>query len=265
MRKRNGAIGTYIMAGAFFLLAPCGPLCAQPVPQVTASGPAAPLAAAANGTVLYDQNNNCSATGVSSQNFTDPGGVKDSFDAQAADDFVVPAPGWAVTTVEVPGRYESGPGPAESVNVFFYADAGGLPGVLEYSALGVTPSAGLASGSFTIDLPALVTLDPGTHWVSVQANQNFTSAGQWFWTERTVQSGNEYAWQNPGDGFGTGCTTWGPGVTTCGIRVSPDLCFTLSGGLASAPAPALSPYGLGAGLLVLLGAGAVAFRRLRAV
>ena len=79
--------------------------------------------------VLYDQINNPAPTpgGVTSQDFE---AAFDTFDSQAADDFVVPAPGWTVTDVDVAGVYANGAGPAASFHVYFYADAAGLPGAL---------------------------------------------------------------------------------------------------------------------------------------
>ena len=37
-------------------------------------------------------------------------------------------------------------------------------------------------------LVAAIGLTAGTYWLSVQAVQSFGSAGQWGWTERTVQA-----------------------------------------------------------------------------
>ncbi|MCO5244666.1 MAG: hypothetical protein M9927_12720 [Anaerolineae bacterium] len=43
-----------------------------------------------------------------------------------------------------------------------------------------------------------------------------------------MQSNSASAWQNPGGGFGSPCTTWGP-VVVCGVGTDPDLVFRLSG------------------------------------
>jgi hypothetical protein len=72
-------------------------------------------------------------------------------------------------------------------------------------------------------------LPPGHYWLAVQANMNFVCCGQWGWTDRTVLSSSPAMWQNPGNGFGTGCTTWGT-KAGCGVQLSgPDQVFRLRG------------------------------------
>ena len=178
---------------------------------------------------LYDQLDNDSADGVTSQNFE---ADFDSFDAQAADDFVIPAgETWSITDLTIPGV---GAGGMPSANVWFHANSGTLPGAVEYTALSVVPVD--TFGDLAITLPVPAVLGPGTHWVSVQANVDF-AGGQWFWSSRTVQANSESAWQNPGDGFGTGCTTWSARGTTCGITPSfPDHLFALQGDIVGGDA-----------------------------
>jgi Ca2+-binding RTX toxin-like protein len=132
----------------------------------------------------------------------------------------------------VTGTYGGTPGPADSVNVFFYNDASTLPGALVAEYDGVAPSAGLATASFVLPLSPPVSLTDGTYWVSVQTNQNSFTNGQWLWEIRSVQSGNGAAWQNPGGGFGTGCTSWGR-ESTCIPGTGPDQMFSLSGTAAT--------------------------------
>jgi hypothetical protein len=172
--------------------------------------------------VLYDQNNNDSGVGISSQNF-EP--ALDAYDDQAADDFVVPAQHpWNITSISVTGVYGAPP----SENVTFYEDANGLPGDVESTQTAVGTGSG---GSLTIPLTD-VTLGPAPR-VSVQANLDFNPDGQWYWETRSVQSGNPAAWQNPGNGFGTGCTSWAPSAGCAGGR--PDLMFSLSWRLLGKP------------------------------
>jgi subtilisin-like proprotein convertase family protein len=61
----------------------------------------------------------------------------------------------------------------------------------------------------------------------------FASGGQWFWSTASDGNGNPFAFQNPGDGFGSGCTSWGYG---CGVAggTGPDLLMNVSFNAVSA-------------------------------
>ena len=87
----------------------------------------------------------------------------------------------------------------------------------------------------------MVSLGAGTYWVSVQANQNLIPQGQWGWRDRSVQSNTNASWQNPGNGFGTGCTTWAARATTCiggSDAGAPDQVYRLLGNDGAATAAA---------------------------
>ena len=164
--------------------------------------------------------------GIGSQQF-EP--AMAAFDDQAADDFVVdllPLHVFYITQVRVMGEYSQGGGPASSFNVYFYRDAPGhLPGELIFALLN-QPYTGTPP-DFTINLTSGL-FDPGTYWISVQAVQNFNPNGQWFWHNRTIQSNSGAAWQNPGDGYGTGCVTWNRKNACMPDQVSPDQVFSLN-------------------------------------
>ncbi len=141
----------------------------------------------------------------------------------------MPGGGWDIGQVNVGGVYFNGAGPAVSVNVTFYADAAGLPGAAvpggTYTAIPIT--SGAATGSFQIVLPTDLMLAPGTYWVSVQANMDFTPGGEWGWNDRSVTSNSPAAWQNPGGGFATACTpSWGV-KSACIAGAGPDNIFQL--------------------------------------
>jgi hypothetical protein len=210
-----------------------------------ASRPISPTGAAAHGTAapapnipdtlvtLVDNNNNDSGVGISSQNFE---ASFDAYDDQAADDFKVPVGHkWKVKKVIVTGVYYNGSGPAVSENVFFYKKSGTLPGILKAefdNVVGVDNG----TGSFTISLPSNAVLSGGltgsgkTYWVSVQVNMDFNSGGQWGWEGSLNTLGNPDAWQNPGNGFGTGCTTWGVETSCIGdFGQGPSKMFALRG------------------------------------
>jgi hypothetical protein len=147
----------------------------------------------------------------------DTGVVSQVFDAKhaklnsaGADDFVVPAGNiWWVKTLNIGGFYTyPNNGPATSENVIFYHDKNGKPGkpVADGSYLGIVGRD--VEGEFYIVLPPPgIRLKAGTYWLSVQANMDYKS-GYWAWNSGTVtqgQSGNPAVWENPANGFHTGC------------------------------------------------------------
>ncbi len=185
--------------------------------------------------VLYDQMSSPGTNSLNSQNFET---ANDAFDNQGADDFIVPAgETWNIESIDVLGIYFNGAGPATSVNVWFYNDQAGLPGSTEAEVLSIVPSAGVATGSFTITFTSPVAITEGHYWLSIQCNMDFAVGGQWGWTEHP-QFNLESAWTNPGGGFGTACTaSWGYRVTNCAVGTVPntDLAFRLNGTTSVVP------------------------------
>jgi hypothetical protein len=167
-------------------------------------------------TVLYDQSGTAE-NGAPAQDFSS---TYDAYDAQGADDFVVTdAAGWNVSAFNFQVTFSAGgiptPPPAGIVyNVTVFADGGGLPGAAECTYTGVP---GVLDGTFTslsVALTPICSLTQGTHWVSLEASFDFPP--QSFWSNQSGTTlGNEGAWQNPGDGFGTGCTAW-TSISSCG-------------------------------------------------
>jgi hypothetical protein len=188
--------------------------------------------------VLWNQYDNPATKpplGIGSQKF-EP--AMATFDDQAADDFVLnapPPPMFAyITGVRVMGQYSEGGGPASSFNVYIYSNgAGNLPGGLIASFLNRPYTS--TPPDFTIDLGTFFNLPSGTYWVSVQARQDFNPNGQWFWHNRTLQSNSGAAWQNPGDGYGTGCTNWNRKNVCMPKQVWPDQVFQILGFIEGPP------------------------------
>src|SRR5437588_138546 len=191
---------------------------------------------------LYDQLNNPGTISTGSQDFET---ANNAFDDFTADDFVVPAgQTWNITEVDAQGVYFNGPGPAASFHVFIYQNSGGLPGTNVYTAM-AQPYVNNA-GVFQITLTAPAVLASGTYWISVQARQDDNPNGQWGRTDRTVQANSPAAWQNPGGGFGVGCTTWGVRTTCIDDAPAPDQMFRLIGTIGGAtptPTPTCSGGG----------------------
>lgn len=189
-------------------------------------GGVAPPGAEGGPAMLYDQTSDASGNGAPDQNFE---ASFDAYDSEGADDFVVPAmTNWSVEEVRTVGTTG---GSATSVNVNFYADNATFPAaapVAGCSYSGIVPAE--TAGSFVITLPTACILPSGTYWVAIQTNQDFATDGQHFWSNRTVQSNSGAVWRNPGDGFGSGCTTFDR-MTTCGVggATNPDFLFQILG------------------------------------
>jgi hypothetical protein len=208
--------------------------------------------------VLYSQFDNFSGNGVPSQNFET---AYDVYDCDAADDFTVPGGKvWTVDEIEVAYSYNvltSPPSPT-NLTVRFYNDNAGRPGILIKEFVGFNvPSATFITGA--IPLPAPVILESGVKWVSFHENLNFSPSGQIYWSNRSVQSGYESCWINPGDGFSTGATTWTPQRTAgVGGGASPDLIFGIVGVESQAV-----PFPLIGSILAFLGIGGASLFGLR--
>jgi len=213
-------------AGASRPISPTG-AGAQGKAQVVRSAPDALVS-------LFDNNNNDSGVGITSQNFESS---FDAYDSYAADDIHVPAGHvWVVKKVNVTGVYYNGSGPAASENVRFYTNKQHLPNTLKKEYLAVA-GADNGSGSFAISLPSGARLSGGpaagagkTYWVNVQVNMDFGSGGQWGWEGSLNSVGDLDAWQNPGGGFGTTCATWDQEYDCIGdLGQGPSKMFELRG------------------------------------
>ena len=188
--------------------------------------------------ILYDQLNSPGTFSTNSQDFE---AANNAFDNQTADDFIVPAGAtWNVNQVDAQGLYFNGPGPAASFNVYFYSSVVSgtyfIPGAAVYTATG--QSYINTAGVFAITLTAPAALPGGgagtRYFVSVQARQDFTPAGQWGWTNRTVLSNSGATWRNPGGGFGPGCVNWDSRTVCVGQPTEPDQMFRLRGNTGGA-------------------------------
>ena len=182
------------------------------------------------GSFFWDQYNSPAPeppAGIVSQQFEAAMAI---FDTQAADDFVI-ASGYGasyINGVRVMGEYSAGGGPASSFNIYFYQNgAGNLPGALIAAFMNLSYTG--TPPDFLICLPYPLGVLPGTYWVSVQARQDSDPNGQWFWNNRTVRSNAGATWQNPGDGYGTGCLTWNRKSSCMADQVWPDQVFQILG------------------------------------
>jgi hypothetical protein len=193
----------------------------------------------ARAVVLYDQTDSpADPTFVTgSQDFE---ASLDKYDDTAADDFTVP-PGqsWTIDRVDVLGSY-SAAGPASSSRVKVYEASGTLPGASVFTSISM-PADGGVGPNFALPVSGAPALPPGHYWVSVQAILDLVPGGLWFWRERTAQSGDPAVWENPADGFGTGCTTFKRLNDCAAVPQFPDLAFRLNGSIGSPAVPPPPP------------------------
>jgi hypothetical protein len=176
--------------------------------------------------VLYNQNSNGDGIYINSQNYTS--GTYTAYNDQGADDFIVPkGKKWTVKEIDVTGCCSNSPA---SENVFFYKDNNGVPGKAVKGG-SFTGLQGTGNPSFSITLGKKgVKLKPGHYWVSVVANCSDTGGcGDWGWEMTSTVSNDASLWQQPGNGAGTGCTTWSELQNCFGSGYAGDFLFELQG------------------------------------
>lgn len=174
---------------------------------------------------LYSQNNGDAGFAVVSQSF---GRALQSWDSVAADSFDVPeGQTWTIQSVSVTGAYIDGSGPAKSETLTFFTDDGGAPGAVVAKVK--TSTAEDRYGAFRVNGITHLKLGPGQYWMSFQVAMP-ARFGDWGWMTRTRQRGYAATWENPADGFGTGCTAW-QSLSTCfgAGGQGPDFMFALRG------------------------------------
>jgi hypothetical protein len=236
-----------------------------PAVQMTKNKPGAVSAPhfPSGGAPLYTQLDGDSGDGAPDQEFE---ALYAAYNSEGADDFTVSGGPWNVGGVNTPGIG----GGSIHVNIVFYADAGGTPAASPVAGCdyqGVTDYVD-AAGDLSINLVPPCNLGDGTFWVAQEVRQDFTTSGQHFWSNRSIQTGNPGQWRNPGNGFGLGCTDWTP-MTTCGVGggVAPDFLFELVddtiGTTGTSGTPAVGPFGMLMTVLALGGGSAYVIARRR--
>ena len=244
------AAGAALMAPAMAAGEPASPVGPSAtlgrVSATTGGAPSAPTV----GAIIYSQMDTPATAfpyDITSQDFETN---LDTSDAEAADDFVVPANGtWTVDGVGVDGEYRSsnGQNPAPlGFHVRFWSNnpTTGLPANMIAERLQQTYTNGANPGDVTISVNPPVALTAGTYWVSVQARLDFgdsTRTYQWYWHHRITQSNNGAAWRNPGNYHQTGCIQFSRRATCQNSTASPDQLFQLFGSATAGPPPPPPP------------------------
>jgi type IX secretion system substrate protein/carboxypeptidase family protein len=215
----------FMLTGAFLL---CSMLMHA---QIMTIGPTAKgiQGATDNRAMLYDQISNPGTNGgVTSQDFET---AYNAYDAESADDFTVP-PGapWIIDNVQILGSYST-TGPCNLANIRFFTDNAGMPGTLivEHLAVNANPD---ATGNLDVDIPP-TSLSAGTYWISFQGKLDYATGGQWYMGRQgPPTNGNEFVWQNPANGFGSGYTSFVYGSLMWPSQTDYNLSFALNGALA---------------------------------
>ena len=180
------------------------------------------------GTTLYSQNSDYGYA-IVSQNFTS--GALTSYDAAAADDFVVPkGKVWKVTGVDVAGEYYYLSGPAASEIVTFYKNDNGHPGTIVGNPQTVNCTDTAGSFACTIKSVKFAGGKKGKrYWLSVVANCDHSTCGDWGWVQTITTHHAPGQWENPGSGFGQGCSSWSS-TSSCWVEAgADDYAFDLKG------------------------------------
>jgi photosystem II stability/assembly factor-like uncharacterized protein len=140
-----------------------------------------------------------------SQLFVDFGGAL----VQSSDDFVIPeGSSWTIDKIFAAGGANGAPS-FTSATVVLYEDAGGLPGAEIYNSGTLVPSSEPTNPNIILDLPEAQILQSGSYWLSVYVTLPFNPGGrQWFWSTQSAVIGNEAAFIDPFNLFGTGATSW---------------------------------------------------------
>lgn len=168
--------------------------------SVAGKGGAVSIPATAAGT-CYSNLEGDTGTALTSQNFE---ASFDQYDGEIADDVKVGKKGCKIKSIDVVGQYYNGFGPADSITLTFYKNKKGMPGsVVSTKTVNATDSAGSFNAKYKGKLKK------GTYWMSAVVNMDFAVGGQWGFENTSNSIGAAGMFQNPGDGFATGCTTWG--------------------------------------------------------
>ena len=183
--------------------------------------------------LLFNQSGSPIFQGILAMTNLDAG--QEAYDTELADDFNVPAGGWAVSVVRIGSFYHSGGTPVRpstSGNITFYADSGaGRPGNAITGCAFKNAPLFYSEDYLTsvINLPEVCALPQGRFWVGFSGNLSFADQeGGVYVTQESTTANNVIAWRNPGGGFESGCANWAA-PTSCGLAGNGGMTFQLYG------------------------------------
>lgn len=208
MRSRAlPALGLSAIALALAATTLTGTATAASGPSATAGGGAAVTIPATTDAVCKGAKNTTAPNGdgVTAQEF---GPTYDAYDTWGAADFKTRK--CKPNSVDIYGVVPGG-GSANGATVSIHKDASGVPGALKCTGSVTGPGP-----DFNVPISGCGKLK-GKFWLVGQVDQDFATQGQWFWATTDNQLLTDDLWQNPGNGFGTGCTTWGTLASCIGL------------------------------------------------
>jgi hypothetical protein len=223
MRVRFWASLTALVPVLVLLGLPLADAGAHPATPVAAAKVATTVSPAQVSATIYGQLDNDNGVAVVSQHF-DTKFLK--YDSHAADDFKIRTKA-VIKQIEVDGVYFSGTGPANNVHVTIYKDASGALGPVVQDVPHAPYSDPSGTGSFLVQVPNF-RLRPGSYWLSVYVNMPFR-LGEWGWSTNNLLRHHPSLWQNPGNGFASGCTAWEKTTSCIMSGEGPDFAFALLG------------------------------------
>ncbi|GMN09668.1 hypothetical protein MTsPCn9_17110 [Croceitalea sp. MTPC9] len=149
--------------------------------------------------------------------------------AQSADDFIIPqGTSWTVRSIIADGFANGAPALTDAT-VVIYENNDGAPGNEIYNSGSIVPSSDPLNTNLELELPEEIELDGGSYWLSVYTNLAFNGGQQWFWASQQNVIGNEGAFRDQFDLFGTGAVDWTPFSQSLSGGVQEDLIFQIFG------------------------------------
>ena len=148
-----------------------------------------------------------STGGVTAQDFES---TYNQYDAQVADDFIVPTGvTWYVDSIIIPGSYSSGATATCGLIYNVHSDNSGEPGTQIFGDTINSDLDGNGDGDLVLRFETPVSISSGHYWLVANGRKDFASGGgQWYWQRDVNNQGYPALWRNPGDGFTSGCTSW---------------------------------------------------------
>lgn len=151
----------------------------------------------------------------------------DIYDTYIADDFTVPAgDDWYIDSIRLYGTYSAAATAQSGVIISIFENNNGALGSLIFTDTIQTDVDQNGDGWLTPNwVGNPITLTPGDYWLVGSARKDFgLGGGQWFWIREETLFGDPAMWSNPGNGFGSNCTSFVPfydcdslGVTDSGM------------------------------------------------